>query len=342
MRHPFLPWLVTATSILLALPSVMDAQDHATDKDDIAELRRLADRVVLDRAGDVVEVWVAMRSPSLEIDDVLNHIDIDKLHRIRKLAVSSASDDAMKRISELLEPEELMIYSSRLTDLGVAAIGEMKSLKALHLNALKVTEEGLTNLGRLENLRSLSLFTLQASDDTMWHLSQCKQLENLQLVEPNISNVGLEHLSTIHTLKKLDLCSVYRMGGYFSGPDREFSWGTKITDDGLEFVSRLSKLEFLALTNTRVGSGLSHLENLENLKTLILDKTDVSDADLDHVLKLQSLEFLSLTETAVTDAGVVPLREMPNLHRLWLFRTKVTNFAGLRESISDVRGDNRR
>ena len=79
---------------------------------------------------------------------------------------------------------------------------------------------------------------------------------------------------------------------------------TKVTDDWLEHLKVLTKLEYLLLSVTKVNAGLVHLKGLNSLRTLTLRSTKITDAGLVHLKGLTEIRELDLGETKVTTAGV--------------------------------------
>jgi hypothetical protein len=75
-------------------------------------------------------------------------------------------------------------------------------------------------------------------------------------------------------------------------------------------------------------AGLVHLAELRGLKELWLGDTPVTDADLVHLAGLTKLESLYLQETQVSDAGLVHLAGLKGLRELWLKDSLMTD-AGL-------------
>lgn len=52
-----------------------------------------------------------------------------------------------------------------------------------------------------------------------------------------------------------------------------------LTDGGLQYVSKMTTLEWLGLSETEIGDdGLEHLSELTNLRWLEVDNTHVTDA----------------------------------------------------------------
>jgi uncharacterized protein YjbI with pentapeptide repeats len=70
-------------------------------------------------------------------------------------------------------------------------------------------------------------------------------------------------------------------------------------------------------------------EYFQEVVRVNLDKTDVSDADLQLIGRLKHLSFLSLNHTKVSDAGLSHIRRLCGLRDLGLMETKITG-AGLR------------
>ena len=96
-------------------------------------------------------------------------------------------------------------------------------------------------------------------------------------------------------------------------------------DGELVVLKSLENLVSLHLGGTDVtDEGLSHLAGLTSLKRLHLEKTNVSDEGLPHLSKLENLSYLNLYQTGVTDAGLQHLEGLKQLGNLYLWQTKVT------------------
>lgn len=90
---------------------------------------------------------------------------------------------------------------------------------------------------------------------------------------------------------------------------------TKVMDDDLAQVAKLSKLQNLFLGKTPISdAGLAYLSTLTELKTLSLNSTHVTDAGLKNLSALTKLKTLNLQETQVTAAGMKRLKQsVPDL-----------------------------
>jgi hypothetical protein len=105
--------------------------------------------------------------------------------------------------------------------------------------------------------------------------------------------------------------------------------GSQVTDDGLEHLNELTRLESLSLGSTQVtDAGLTHLQRLTRFKNLWLNGTQVTDAVLAQLQGMTRLEYLNFDGTQVTDAGLAHLQGLTELQQLSLINTHVTD-AGL-------------
>ena len=100
---------------------------------------------------------------------------------------------------------------------------------------------------------------------------------------------------------------------------------SKISDDGLEHLRRLSHLQSLNLACCKnvTNAGLKHLTGLICLQSLTLGGTQVTDEGLRNLEGLSHLRSLSLCGVKVTDSGLDHLRGLTNLRVLELQGTEV-------------------
>jgi len=110
-----------------------------------------------------------------------------------------------------------------------------------------------------------------------------------------------------------------------------------ITDDALTGLLRKQKsLVFVELSVTPItDKSLAELSKLQELHTLFLDETKITDKGLKSLAKSQ-LTYLSLRDTGISDVGLLELKGVTTLRQLFLEGTKVTdggiqNLAGLQE-----------
>lgn len=98
-----------------------------------------------------------------------------------------------------------------------------------------------------------------------------------------------------------------------------------IGDDDLAILSKLPHLQWLNLRGintfkgTMTNDGLRHISELTQLRLLNLSANHGLDSpSLFHIRNLKRLEWLNLTGTRIGNEGLIHLRELPRLKRLWL------------------------
>jgi len=115
--------------------------------------------------------------------------------------------------------------------------------------------------------------------------------------------------------------------------------GTRITDDGLRHLNKLTNLRQLTLANPDLpkqipdsrwamspitDAGLIHLKGLTTLTNLNLDGLPITDAGLDALTDLPGLEGLSLSRTKTKGPGLGRLKSLPTLAVLYLEENELT------------------
>lgn len=100
---------------------------------------------------------------------------------------------------------------------------------------------------------------------------------------------------------------------------------TDVSDDDLQLLKKLPKLELLNLQNTAItDAGLVHVGELEQLERLSLQKSQVTDAGLAHFAGLKNLVELDLAGLNITDAGLKHLTGLTALEKLYVNADGVT------------------
>jgi hypothetical protein len=196
-------------------------------------------------------------------------------------------------------------------DRDLKYLNEVPKLKAFYLaDDFYVTDKGLEYLAELEGLQWLVLRSGYVTDAGLVNLSNLKNLTYLELHVLQISDTGLAHLAGLKNLKELYV--------YGSGYNASGSVSSRVTDEGLVYLSNLTKLRKLDLSECYLitGSGLAHLSNLSELRELNLCRTRVEDDALVHLSGLTNLRKLRLDYTSITGEGLKHISGFSNLESL--------------------------
>ncbi len=110
--------------------------------------------------------------------------------------------------------------------------------------------------------------------------------------------------------------------------------GNEYTDADLVATCRLNDLTSLRLGRTTVtDKGIEHVAQLEQLERLSISSPHLTDRAMTHIAKLSNLKRLALYDAAVTDQGIAQLAVLTSLEHVDLNYTQVTEkgVADLRE-----------
>jgi hypothetical protein len=117
----------------------------------------------------------------------------------------------------------------------------------------------------------------------------------------------LSQLSTLKNLQSLDVA------------------GSKLTDSGMEIISRFTSLKELDIRSTRITSrGAQCLRSTPLLEKLILYDTQIDDAANEILGGLENLAELNVSGTKLTDKAVSHLGRLSRLECLDISSTKIS------------------
>jgi hypothetical protein len=101
--------------------------------------------------------------------------------------------------------------------------------------------------------------------------------------------------------------------------------GEKFDDTHLAMLQHVRGLKSLYLDGTRVtNAGMKYVTKVTSLEELSLCFTAVDDNGLIHLKPLRHLRHLGLAYTDVGDAGVLQIRQFKDLETLWLHEDQVS------------------
>lgn len=166
----------------------------------------------------------------------------------------------------------------------------------------------MQHITHLTGLKRLALDGSPVSDADMQHITSLRCLEYLSLPD-RITDAGMAHVAGLTCLK----------GFLMAGGN------SRISDEGLRHISRISSLEELCLRGEHMSdAGLAYLKKLPNLEYLCLYGSRFTDAGCVHIKEMPSLRILSFHESLcrISDAGLVHIAQMPNLEILCLHGMK--------------------
>lgn len=124
-----------------------------------------------------------------------------------------------------------------ITDDDLKELAELPRLENLDLSNTPISNAGLEHLRKIPNLKFLSLWNTNIDDDGLKHLAVHKNLFALILDGTEVTDVGLSYLQELTELDEwFGLCD------------------THVTDQGIQCLTRLTKLKQLNVRRTNVTS----------------------------------------------------------------------------------------
>ncbi len=121
----------------------------------------------------------------------------------------------------------------------------------------------------------------------------------------------------VRNIKTFDESKLVHFEG-LSGLNTFVASQSALSDQGLEYLSRIKTLSNLYLSETSItDQGVRHIRNL-NLVELTLHHTSLTDAGLSHLRGMSNLESLTLMNTSVTGSGLADLAGMKKLRSISL------------------------
>lgn len=143
--------------------------------------------------------------------------------------------------------------------------------------------------------------------------------------------IGGLALGLAHRQQMTVIAEIEDLGGFVRTAPWRPEWAR---DPGLDYLTRGSdpvvRVAFNSSGATRaeIERLLTAIERLPSVRTLRLERSPLTDADLERLTRLPHLESLGLAGTRITDAGLARLAALPSLRWLLLDHTAITD-AGL-------------
>lgn len=254
--------------------------------------------------------------------------------------------DLLKKISKISTIRKIRFQNNKV---GYGLLEGLETVKSLERFEFYPDEQNWPDQAIFERKMAGSILTLpriksipqirEPSLRTIQQIFDNKTLETLDINgwDSSIPTAKLQQLKAMKNLKSLRLNNI------------------PITDDQLEYLSKLDSLEDLHLGSTEVrGPGLVHLKNLPRLRefaiSMLLSKVEPDFSTLSQLNRLENLcvfgfgfqpkhfsslaDCTSLREIALNageadDDLVVRLARLPNLTNIAFYGDKITDVGAL-------------
>jgi Leucine-rich repeat (LRR) protein len=155
-------------------------------------------------------------------------------------------------------------------------------------------------------------------------------LERLAEAFPDLESLDLSHthvtdlgLGFVAKLSKLENLNLY--------------FAEHVTESGVARLAELANLETLNLRGARMSdSGMEFLSHLANLRELDVGITQITDTSLEHLEGLAHLEKLALGGNRIGQSGLIFLQFLPALKHLDLSGAQITDSGVWSVTLTDL------
>lgn len=283
-------------------------------------LGRRFDAAVIKRISDLtsLEEIDARHCIRMRDVDLMNFADLKNLRKLKLPA--GISDAGVLHLSGQTELTQLLFQDAAITAAGMQHLKLMTNLEELGFwRCTLLTDEGFDHVTKMTSLKRLDLRRCaKLTDGTLKRISHLHSLELIDFGNvPSITDAGLE---TISELVKLKYLGTVNTSITDFTPVRNFveleliNVPPKFGDDQLRHLKGLSKLTNIGLDGTRVtDEGMEFIGSMKHVRWLAIRDTAVSDAGLASLKELPLLSYLHLEGTKVTDNQIADLKTiLPN------------------------------
>ena len=154
----------------------------------------------------------------------------------------------------------------------------------IHLNMASANHK---EVGRIKNPSS---FQIKASKELeslgLFIFKDKKDNQIIEISGNKNKNIRDSHLKFIGSLKEITDLSLEE---------------TQITEEGIRYISKLPKLEWLNLYKTKINNrSLKEIAEKKSPKILPIGSTNVTDEDMTHLVTMTQLEYLGLRGNFIT------------------------------------------
>ena len=321
---------ITFTNGSVLSPEMFDlfAQQPDLDALRIADYRELNDATAAKLSG-LSKMRVLALSNS-RITDATVRMIAESFPNLVNLDIASnplLTDASMREIAKLQQLEVLNVLFCDFSEFGIQNLISLPRLRALDIRGnMKIGDGGMDALSMMPALRSLQHRSPTVSDRGIRALADARVLDNLVIQDMQITGQSGQHIRRMERLTSLiifrcenfDSAGVLALGGL--NLNRLTLRGLPINDSAMEVFKELPTIRRLYLQelSSVTDAGIANLVHLNDLEILDIWEVLITDRSMEVIGKLENLKTLMLRGTNVTDTGLEILLSMPGLESVTL------------------------
>lgn len=289
----------------------------------IAKLPRLCDLEISIGGNGLATLSTCGTLESLEIEGASSLADLSAFKRhpkLRRLVFESCpaiNDDTLALVAAVQHLEVLSLYRcDNATDKGVARLAKASALKSLTLNSLKLQCTWLAAFVEFERLEQLSLSGIECSSANLAVIGLLRGLKRLHISATTM--VPAEITKQIVSAPRLERVALYAL------EFNEAAFAELARREGVTYI-RIMECAGVDSNGVRHLAGLTHLKELD-----LCECAKVGDKALKALVACEELESLGLRGSGISDAGLAYLKKLPRLSQLNIDGTGISH-VGVKE-----------
>ena len=219
---------------------------------------------------------------------------------------------------------EVGVWKPSFTDADLKALASLTKVRKMGFASTKITGVGFKDLTGLKDLTELDVSQTPVNDEGLKAIATFTQLKILALRSTKVSDPGLNELAPLTQLEELSVSNgadrgdtgAINIAANLKQLKRLYIDNSGVGDAGVIELAKLPRLQVLTLNGTRVtDKGLEALTRLRMLQELQLS-FDITDDSAAILARCTNLRVLNLFNTKLTDRGLQPLGKLPQLKKL--------------------------
>lgn len=211
--------------------------------------------------------------------------------------------------------EVVSLRGTGVTDGDLRVLRSLSGLRELYLDGNAVTGECFANSIASESLEILSMNSTRLSDNQLPHLEPYRSLKKLGVRETECSLSALIKLFVVQQQRSFADAFDTITEPQLDAADAILALdlqGINITEDDMDLLQELPKLQWLTLTGTGFSDAAAQRlsqQSLENLSLINANYTPLSDIGLKALLDVDSLRHLHVAGTRVSEQAAAKAQQ---------------------------------
>lgn len=342
---------------ILSLPEIGGAQSNEFDKGGFVLTKDQEGKIVEATYNHPAALRNQFRSGKILSSDIVSADKFKNFSTLEELTFPygvSLDVEILKYLTKSTKLKKLTLGFVGVNSESVNIEGDvnkfalLKNLESAHLCIDKINDRHLKFVAALPRLQRLEFNAggdgigrrkSGCSDECATYIARASSLKHLWVHDAHhLTDLFIKRISDSLTgLSSLDIesplftdTSLQNIGGKLPNLKRLNLGSSQLTDNGVNFLKSLQKLEQLRIPNGNISCECIHsLIELDQLSELSLPIKSINDKNMSQLVKFQKLELLHMRYPRLSDSQFSELHGHPSLKSVFINGSQLTNKVAL-------------